>query len=307
MSGFSNSVITDAQVYAAISTCFPELSMERSSENVFQFAAMPMEADWDTGQEQAALDWCELVSPRRDGYYMVGSARFSQAYRTLLLSADRSALGRLLPLYEQAKSSLERQGAVQRVGGCLSGDRVRWETQEIFDFTCEADSARGADNAFTQLFRQSAPGIGKNPLDILLPRCSFHMEVKGAAVYPVLRRNWYQQELVVPGFPLAEGGVVQNSYFFGPGGSLQHTPLRLLVSYDCRMILHLDREGLTRILGRNSMEDTVRVAGLEFSLSKYSLLPQANALGADQSFHVELPAAKQSPQIWGVLSRKAYL
>ena len=300
-----NSVVADSQVYEAISALFPELSMERCPENIFQFSAMPMTAGWTYEDDAEAQQWCEFVSPRRDGYYMVGSARFSQGYRTILVSADQTALGELTQAYQAARQELDLGPCRAWIDGSPVQDAMRWSDQDTFDFVCYADSDRGADNAFIKLFDQAPEQ--ENLLDILLPRCSFELRVKGAAVYPVRRDAWYRPELVTPSFPLVEGGVVARGDFFGPGGALQHTPELLLVSYAAKMLLHVDQKSLPRLLGRNSENETVRLGGLEFSLSDWIVLPLANGLGDDGALTVEFPSVTDLPQIWGVVSRKAYL
>lgn len=300
-----NSVVADAQVYEAISARFPALSMERYPENIFQFAAMPITARWARGDDFEAQQWCEFVSPRRDGYYMVSGARFSQGYRTMLVSAAPTGLGELAQAYQEARQELERSGCPVCLSGDLPRDAMRWTNQDTFDFICQADSDQGADNEFIKLFGR--PPEQENLLDILLSRCSFELRVKGAAVYAVRRGAWYRPELISPGFPLVEGGVVERGALFGPGGALQHTPELLLVSYGSQMLLHVDQESLPRLLGRNAMDERVRLGGLEFSLSKWRALPQANSRGGDGSLTVELPSVSDMPQIWGVVSRKAYL
>lgn len=299
-------MIADAQIYAALAAKFPELDMERQMQTVFQFVAMPMTALWYSGNTDNERDWCEYVSTRRDGYFFNGAGRFSQAYRTMLLSADRSCLGSECSHVDTALDRMNRN-LEMRITGNLADDAAQWDTAADWMFVCDTDSDIPTDNPFLRSFEGPLGTI--NSLDELLAdRCAYRLRVKGVGIYEIERGDWYQESLVNPAFPLVQGGSIRIEQLFGRRGGLQHTGLKVLVSYEPEVTITVAANKLLILMARNALSTPVMVGGLHFGLARASILPQANVLGDGPApVCIRLPALKHTPQVWGVLSKCNYL
>jgi hypothetical protein len=297
------SICGDGQVYEALCQLIPEISMEEHPGTIFQFAAMPWEADWYYQNLPQEKNWCEYVSTRRDGYFLPGSGKFSQNYRFMLLSRDESALGNSAPAARYALEEMDRELSMG-ISPDLTNDISRWENQADWELTVEIDTDRPTDNAFTRLFQGEAPPSIGETLGLEVKKSI--LRVKGKNYYTVNRGSWYQEEFIRDDFPLAEGGVLKPSMLFGPGGSLQHVSIGFLVSYHAEMTLVLSDCAIPRFLGRNALsEQPLQAAGLSFSLSKSQIFA-ANALDGSSQFQLLLPPLNETPQVWGVVSKKAY-
>lgn len=299
-------VTADAQVYEALAKQLPDLDMTRHPNTKFQFMSVPMEAAWYRGDTSNERDWCEYVSARRDGYYVIGAGRFSQAYRTMLLSADQSRLGEMSNAVDKALEKLNNDPEMH-IAGNLAEDAELWDGQSEWMFSCNPDSDIPTDNLFTRSFE--GPLGTTTPLDDLLAdRCAYNLRVKGVGIYEIARGGWYQESLVRPDFPLVQGGSIHAEQLFGRQGGLQHTGLKLLVSYEPEMTIAIPANLLPMLMARNSMSAPMMAGGLHFDFARATVLPQANALSNGPSpVRIRIPALKHTPQVWGVLSQCNYL
>ncbi|MBD5089832.1 MAG: hypothetical protein HDT30_13660 [Clostridiales bacterium] len=72
-------------LYSALAQNYPDImNTEGKAEAVFQYASMPLQADWKNGEDASAFTFADTVPQKIGGFYVPGAGSVSTAYQDLL-------------------------------------------------------------------------------------------------------------------------------------------------------------------------------------------------------------------------------